>query len=295
MDEFEQQLRAGLDRSRAAYEEAPDPFARINQRAGRRQHRRRAVAALAAGCVVALIGVPVAVVSRRDTSHSSRVAAPTWSARVHEESGASHIVTGAAQPTIPANGVAPTLGAGAGSSSPGVFVPGATSSTVPGSSGSNPVTGQPSGGVTPNAVTPGGTNNGGTTDGGSAGGGATGGETSAGAATGDAAAGGAATGVETPRAPDVNGLAPSTGADQTSANLAARGAPSCGGPSALAVGEVGVFTAPDRSAEPFSWAPSEPGVFDVVLEGPSGVVCLSAVSVGKVAPDPSASDPVSSP
>ncbi|MGZ8734449.1 MAG: hypothetical protein ACXW1M_04625, partial [Acidimicrobiia bacterium] len=161
-------------------------------------------------------------------------------------------------------------------------------STVPGTPGSMPVTNPPPADVMPNSV-PSGTSDGNTTDDGRndgavSDGGATGGGTSGG--TGDGA---------TPDVPELNRVSPSIGSGETSATLGALGAPACGGPSALDVGEVGVFTAPDRSAEPFSWAPSATGAFDVVLDGPAGVVCASAVTVGDVDPNAGAAGDLTPP
>jgi hypothetical protein len=126
----------------------------------------------------------------------------------------------------------------------------------------------PSGGVAPNAATPGGTKVGGTTGSGSTGAGVANGATKAGA---------------TPDVAELEVVVPPVGGGQTGANAGARAAPSCGGPNELAVGEEGVFTAPDKAAEQFAWAPDEPGMFDVVLDGPTGVVCLTPVSVVDVA------------
>jgi hypothetical protein len=280
MDDFEEQLRAGFERSRSSYEEGPDPFARIARRAKRHRNRRRAGAAIAGACVAAVISVPIALANLGDSSGPSLAAAPTWSARPHEASGVSRDVTGPGQPTE-GDGDAPATrpnGAPDGPSS-GIATPGGAPSTVPGTPGANPVLNAPSGDVAPNSVPPGGT----TTDGGTADGGASdGGETDAGETEG-----------APPDAPELNRLSPSIASGESAANVAVPGAPVCGGPSALDVGEVGVFTAPDRSADPFSWVPSEPGAFDVVLDSPARVVCASAVTV--VAVDTGATGDVTPP
>lgn len=275
MDDFERRLRAGFEDSRSSYEEAPDPFVRIARSAKRRSNRRRARAAITGACVAALIGVPIAVAELGDSSDPSLDAAPTWSARPRDGSGTSHVVTGPGRRSAEGDGgaVKPRAKGASDGSSPGVATPGGTRSTVPGTPGSDPATNPPSADVTPNPVAPGGTTDGtatgdGTPDGGTSDGGETDGGKTDGA---------------TPDVSELKRLSPSTGTGETSANLA--GAPACGGPSALDVGEVGVFTAPGRSAEPFPWAPSEPGAFDVVLDGPAGVVCASAVTVVDVVLD----------
>ncbi|MGZ8763150.1 MAG: hypothetical protein ACXW2Y_07475 [Acidimicrobiia bacterium] len=278
MDEFERQLRAGFDRSRSSYLEAPDPFAWITQSAKRRRNRRRAGAAVAGACVAALIAVPLALVNLGGSSDPILDAALTWSARPHGGSGASHVVTGPDRRSTEGDGETSTSrpkGASDGTR-PGIATPGGSRSTAPGTPGSNTVTNPPPADGLPNSVPPGGTS-----DGGETGDGTTDGSASDGGETGGGTSGGTADGA-TPDAPELNRVSPSIGSGETSANLGALGAPACGGPSALDVGEVGVFTAPDRSAEPFSWAPSATGAFDVVLDGPAGVVCASAVTVGDV-------------
>jgi len=279
MDDFERRLRAGFEESRSSYEEAPDPFVRIARSAKRRLNRRRARAAITGACVAALIGVPIAVAELGDSSDPSPDAALTWSARPHEGSGTSHVVTGPGQRSVEGDGggVKPRPKGASDGTSLGVAPPGGTRSTVPGTPGSDPVTNPPSADVTPNPVAPGGTTDGTTTGDGTSGGGTPAGGTSGGGTSGGGETDGGKTDGTPPDASELQRLSPSTGTGETSANLA--GAPACGGPSALDVGEVGVFTAPGRSAEPFPWAPSEPGAFDVVLDGPAGVVCASAVTV----------------
>ena len=236
---------------------------------------------LAGACAAALIGGTLAVANLGGSSDPTLDAAPTWSARPHVASGASQPVAGPGRRSRPRATEGRRRHVEGRPEGRGRW-----HESRDGHAGRDPVDRAGNSRFEPrdesamrltslpNSVPSGGTADGNTADGGTTDGARIRRWRRRAMTTGDGTGDGA-----TSDAPELNRLAPSIGSGETSADLGVVGAPACGGPSVLDVGEVGVFTAPDRSAEPFAWEPKAPGAFDVVLDGPAGVVCSSEVTV----------------